>query len=78
MALFPAFGSALGGLGSVTRLEILAGKALLSWRVMSGGTIPFDHCLSARQRHMAKDEVRAEHGPRQRLRLAGKPGEPGP
>jgi len=59
MALFPAFRSALGGLGSVTRREILAGQPLLSWRVMSGDTIPFDHCLSARQMKSVQNMVHA-------------------
>jgi len=59
MALFPAFRSALGGLGSMTRREILAGQPLSSWRVMSGGTIPFDHCLSARQMKSVQNMVHA-------------------
>lgn len=48
-ALFPAFRSALGGLESLTRREILAGQELAHWRKMPAGSLPFDHDLSARQ-----------------------------
>jgi putative transposase len=49
VGLFPAFGEALGGLGSVTRREVLNGESLSGWRVMSKDSLPFPHPLSARQ-----------------------------
>jgi putative transposase len=59
MALFPAFRTALGGLGAMTRRELLTGQPLSSWRVMSGDTIAFDHGLSARQMKSAQNMVYA-------------------
>jgi putative transposase len=49
VALFPAFGAALGGLQSLTRREVLNGEPLSRWRVMSKDSLPFTHRLSARQ-----------------------------
>jgi putative transposase len=49
VALFPAFGEALGGLQSLTRREVLNGEPLSGWRVMSKDSLPFAHRLSARQ-----------------------------
>ncbi len=59
IALFPAFRRALGGLGSMTRREVLSGQQLSSWRVMSGDSITFDHRLSARQMKSAQNMVHA-------------------
>jgi len=56
LTLFPAFRD---GLGSLTRRELLTGQLLSSWGVMSGDTIAFDHCLSARQMKSAQDMVYA-------------------
>ena len=49
VALFPAFGAALGGLQSLTRREVLNGEPLSGWRVMSNDALRFTHRLSARQ-----------------------------
>ena len=48
-ALFPAFREALGGLGSLTRRELLNGEPVSGWRVMPKDALPFTHRLSARQ-----------------------------
>lgn len=55
--LFPAFREALGGLQSLTRRELLGGKELRGWRVMTSGTLPFTHRLSARQMKSVQNMV---------------------
>lgn len=55
VALFPAFRSALGGLCSLTRRELLAKQSLMRWRVMPEGTLPFQTMLSARQMKSAQN-----------------------
>lgn len=59
LPLFPAFRQALGGLGSLTRREILDGQELASWRAMPAGSLPFGHALSGRQMKSAQNMVHA-------------------
>jgi putative transposase len=58
VALFPAFREALGGLGSLTRREVLNGEPLSGWRVMSKDSLPFPHRVSARQMKSVQNMTR--------------------